>query len=172
MGLRKDVLKEEVVDRIVESAHGKMSGAKAAFAETFIRHFYENVPAGEIAAEETEDLYGAALSLWSFAATRKAGAAKIRVYNPCFDQHGWHSAHTVIEVVNDDMPFLVDSLTADLNRHGIAVHQLIHPVFAAKRDSEGKTTALTPVRDGDAGRESCIPTNSLRTRSARRLKQR
>ena len=42
----------------------------------------------------------------------------MRVYNPDFEQHGWQSPHTVVEIVTDDMPFLVDSVTMELSRQG------------------------------------------------------
>ena len=49
------------------------------------------------------------------------GEAKVRVYNPDFEQHGWQSPHTVIEIVTDDMPFIVDSVTMELERHGYGI---------------------------------------------------
>ena len=39
---------------------------------------------------------------------------KIRVFNPRTEEHGWSSPHTVIEMVNDDMPLLVDSITMEI----------------------------------------------------------
>ena len=171
MALRTDVLKDEVIERVVEAVQTRMSGKKAAFAESFVRRFYENVAPGDIVSEETEDLYGAALSLWGFAASRKPKTAKVRVYNPGFDQHGWHSTHTVIEIVHDDMPFLVDSVSADLNHQGITIHQLIHPVFEVNRSKDGKALSMAAAADDGNGavRESCIhiqideqPTESVR----------
>jgi len=44
----------------------------------------------------------------------------VRAYNPTREQHGWQSTHTVVEIVNDDMPFLVDSVAMELNRQQIA----------------------------------------------------
>ena len=171
MALRTDVLKDEVIEKVVEAVQTKMPGKKAAFAESFVRRFYENVAPGDIVSEETEDLYGAALSLWGFAASRKPKTAKVRVYNPGFDQHGWHSTHTVIEIVHDDMPFLVDSVSADLNHLGITIHQLIHPAFAVNRSQDGKALSMAAADDDGNGavRESCIhiqideqPTDTVR----------
>lgn len=105
MALRTDVLKGEVIEKVLEAVLTKMPGKKAAFAEPFVRRFYENDAPGDIVSEETEDLYGAALSLRGFAASRKPKTSKVQAYNPGFDQHGWHSTHTVIEIVHDDMPF-------------------------------------------------------------------
>lgn len=158
MALRTDVLKEEVIEKVVDAVQSRMSGKKASFAEAFVRRFYENVAPGDIVSVDTEDLYGAALSLWNFAATRKPRTAKVRVYNPGFDEHGWHSTHTVVEIVHDDMPFLVDSVSSDLNRRGIAIHQLIHPIFAVSRGKDGKALSMAPAPDSGNGavRESCI----------------
>ena len=89
-----------------------------------------------------DQLYSAALSIWQFAAQRKPGTARVRVYHPQLDEHGWQSGHTVVEIVNDDMPFLVDSVTAELNRQGLTVHLVIHPVVRVRRDASGQLTDL------------------------------
>ena len=60
------------------------------------------------------------------------GAPKLRVYNPRLDEHGWQSTHTVIEIVNDDMPFLVDSVTMEVNRQGLTLHLIVHPVLTVQ----------------------------------------
>src|SRR5262249_5519078 len=57
------------------------------------------------------------------------------------EDHGWHSHHTVIEAVNDDMPFLVDSVTSALNRRDLTVHLVIHPVLQVERDPGGRLLA-------------------------------
>ena len=51
--------------------------------------------------------------------------------------HGWHSSHTVVEMVNDDMPFLVDSLTSALNQRDLTVYLVIHPIVRVVRDRSG-----------------------------------
>ena len=59
----------------------------------------------------------------------------MRLFNPTLKSHGWESPHTVLQIVNDDMPFLVDSVTMALAEQGIGVHVLGHPVvpFAARQ---------------------------------------
>ena len=51
-----------------------------------------------------------------FARQRKRGHANVRLFNPSMKEHGWESAHTVVQIVNDDMPFLVDSVTHGAGR--------------------------------------------------------
>src|SRR5271165_3649521 len=103
-------------------------------AATVIAKFYEHVPFGDVAERTAVDLGGAALSLWRFAGRRRPGYAKIRVYNPEPDVDGWSSAHTIVEVVNDDMPFLVDSVTAAINAGDRIVRLVIHPILTVERD--------------------------------------
>jgi glutamate dehydrogenase len=52
----------------------------------------------------------------------------VRVYNPTFEQHGWKSPHTAVEIVSDDMPFLVDSVSMVLSRRELGIHVFVHPV--------------------------------------------
>jgi glutamate dehydrogenase len=61
-----------------------------------------------------------------------------------------------IAVINDDMPFLVDSITATIAAQGLAIDRLVHPVLAVRRDPEGR---LIDLPGGDATgerRESMI----------------
>ncbi len=53
------------------------------------------------------------------AQTRPQGTARVRVFTPTVPEHGWSAGgHTVVEVVTDDMPFLVDSVTMALTDRG------------------------------------------------------
>ena len=134
--------KRELIERIVELARIRL-GAKAAPAAAFLRAFYANVAPEDMISRTDEDLYGAALALWQFGSTRTPGQPKIRVYTPRFAEHGWSSTHSVVEIVNDDMPFLVDSVTAELNRRDINVHLVIHPIVRVARDGNGVVQAIS-----------------------------
>lgn len=85
----------------------------------FIGEYVKEIPSKDIGLFSPVDLYGALLCHWRFAADRQAGQAKVRAYNPIFDEDGWQSSHTIIEIINDDMPFLVDSICLALNRLGL-----------------------------------------------------
>jgi glutamate dehydrogenase len=113
-----------------------------ARAERFVKRFYANVPPDDLLRGTPEQLYGAALAMWQWAQQRTPGKPKVRVYAPRLDEHGWQSERSVVEIVNDDMPFLVDSVTAELNRQGVTVHLVIHPVTRVVRDAEGRIVEL------------------------------
>ena len=137
--------KSELIERVGALAASRFPADQATEIGAFIAKFYANVAADDLVGETPDSLYGAAVSLWSFGAQRMPGAAKVRVYNPRLDEQGWRSPHTIVEMINDDMPFLVDSLTAALNQRDLTVHLVIHPILRVRRDGRGKR-----VLQGDA----------------------
>ncbi len=126
----------------------KVPAEERAGVERFVREYYRQVDAEDLAEREAADIYGAALSHLAFARRREPGHAKVRVFNPSIEEHGWQSTHTVVEIVNDDMPFLVDSVTMEVNRHGLTLHLTIHPVMANRRDAAGQLLEAAASGDG------------------------
>ena len=146
-----------LIDQLAERINAKLPPDQAGEAAEFTRQYYGQVAPDDLAERTPADLYGAALSHWHFARTFAGGPAKLRVYNPRLDEHGWQSTHTVIEIVNDDMPFLVDSITMEVNRQGLTLHLIIHPVMKLRRDAQHRLTGLARQRDEPEGRfESLI----------------
>jgi len=143
--LSDSALIESVCARVRE----RLGVEEAPQAEEFVRQYYRRVPPEDLAELEPLDVYGAALAHWSFARHRDPGAAKVRVYNPDFEQHGWQSAHTVVELITDDMPFLVDSTTMALSGPGAGIHLLIHPVMRVRRDAHGELAAVLAADASD-----------------------
>ena len=130
------------VDAVVALIDARSQKTERASLATFARSYFERVDPEDIVARQVEDLYGALLSHWQFARKRESGAAKVRVFNPGAGEHGWASRHTVIEVVNDDMPFLVDSASMEVNRQALTLHLIVHPIFAVERDAGGTLQRL------------------------------
>lgn len=131
-------LKDAHVQKAVELAHTRLEGPDSERVGAFIAAFYADVAPDDLFAKDPDVLFGQALSVWRFAQTRMPGSAKLRVYNPNIEEHGWRSRHTVLEIVNEDMPFLVDSLTAELTMQGREIYTLIHPVLSVSRNEAGE----------------------------------
>ena len=134
--------KAELLDRVCAVIRDKLRGTRADMAERFARALYRNVAPSDLLDAELDRLVGAAISLWTFLDQRPVGTPKIRVYTPTLAEHGWRSVHSLVEIVNDDMPFLVDSVSAELTRHDVAVHLVIHPVLRVRRDAQGRLVEL------------------------------
>jgi glutamate dehydrogenase len=150
MPTRGDRQKQDLVDGIVRSLR-RDQGKRAADVERFTRGFFANVPPRDCAEFVPESLQGAVTSLWNFVQSRKSATAKIRVFNPDKKKDGWETGHTIVEIVNDDMPFLVDSVTAELNHRNLTVHLIIHPVVCLSVPMPQKNF----TKSINVGNESC-----------------
>jgi len=108
----------------------------------FARRLFGRLSDKDLAAAPVDQRAAAATSLLAFARRRLPGVAKVRIFNPSLPDHGFESRHTIVQIVNDDMPFLVDSIANEFNRREIAVHLLAHPVLAARRDLDGDLVGI------------------------------
>jgi glutamate dehydrogenase len=156
MAVRTEQVDGTPIDAVCARVRESVGDAHAEEVEAFVRQYYRWVPAEDLAARSPMDLYGAALSHWNLLRNRAPGEVKARVYNPRFEQHGWQSTHTAIELVCDDMPFLVDSVSMVLNRRGDGVHMLLHPVMRLERDGDGVARAVLPAGAERGAVESVI----------------
>jgi glutamate dehydrogenase len=139
----------ERIDEIVELARRRLPADQRDRAVTFLRRFYEGVPGRDLDDRRVEDLYGAAMTAWHGAQHRELGEPQVEVYNPDPEQHGWQSTHTVVEILTDDMPFLVDSVTMELSRQNLAIHLTIYPMLDVRRDDDGQLTDVFPRDSGE-----------------------
>jgi glutamate dehydrogenase len=138
---------QALTDAVCSRVREQLGKDEAELAEAFARQLYRWVAPEDVAERDPLDLYGLALGHFNFARERPPGTPKVRAYNPRFEEHGWQSTHTAVEIVTDDMPFLIDSVSMELNRVGCGVHLIIHPVLAVRRDSEGRLVEILPQAD-------------------------
>src|ERR1700732_45125 len=131
----------KIVSAIGRSAVRPLKSMRSLDWPRFLRAYYAHVDAEDRAAREPPELAAAALSHLLFARQRRRSAL-VRVFNPTVREHGFTSPHTVIEMVNDDMTFLVDSINLALTERGLTLHFLTHPIFAVARDGAGNLLAL------------------------------
>lgn len=117
---------------IIELAHAARAGK--IDLPRFLGLYFQDLDPTDLASRDAADWHGAAMAHLKLAHQRDAGLAGLRIYNPSFDGDGWQCTHTCIDLVNDDMPFLVDTVSLTLQRLGYAPHLIIHPVITVLRD--------------------------------------
>jgi len=127
-----------MLDPIFQAVRKRAGKARQDDAIAFADAFYHRLTADELPLHSPDGWAALATDFLDFARSRKRGTANVRLFNPNMKQHGWESPHTVLQIVNDDMPFLVDSVTMALAEKGIGVHVLGHPVVPVTRDKAGK----------------------------------
>jgi glutamate dehydrogenase len=111
--------------------------------------YYRHVAPEDVCDRSEVDLYGALASHYKLAGSRPQGTARVRVYTPTVSVNGWSAGgHSVVEVVTDDMPFLVDSVTMELANQQRNVHVVVHPQFEVERDITGELRDVRPTEEG------------------------
>jgi len=145
-----------IVEKIISSRVSAACLKNPKQVRLFLQQYFVDVPVEDLQGRSEPIMARVALDHLEFAARRRKGQALIRIFNANEKEHGYQSAFTFIEMVNDDMPFLVDSVAAAINRHKMAVHITVHPIISVKRDRNGRIAEVTGPEDEDAVSESFI----------------
>src|ERR1700687_3011392 len=101
------------LEEILRLVRAKVAPEKRSLLERFVQQYFSQLDPEDLAERQAADLYCAGLSHWNFSRKRYPGSVGLRVVNPSLEEHGWQSTHTIIEIVNAAMPFLVDSVTME-----------------------------------------------------------
>src|SRR5436190_8545583 len=160
----RETLRATVARRARElaSSDGNPDGGdKGAAVEAFVARYYAQVVIDDVLLSNTDHLARAALAHWRLGARRPAATPIVSVRTPTAVSEAWDAPHTVVDVVTDDMPFVVDSVTMALDRHNLGIHLVVHPVLEVTRDPDGVRS-----EHGQAVRESWVHIEADRETSA------
>lgn len=153
---RSSDISDRLIDDIVSTKPRSKSLGSPKATNHFIRQYFADVPHEDMQNRSPTIMGQAAVSHLEFARSRKPNQALLRIFNPTEKQHGYQSAFTIIEMVNDNMPFLVDSVSAAINRQNLAIHMTVHPVLRVNRDSRGKLLSVSTMSDEGGRVESYV----------------
>ncbi|HEY7302333.1 MAG TPA: NAD-glutamate dehydrogenase [Xanthobacteraceae bacterium] len=147
---------EEVAALLVAVAEALLGASQSKIPKEFVDSLFARAVPEDLVRYDARELAALAEGAWSFLAERAPGAPKIRLVQP--PASGERLKHvSVLEIVNDDMPFLVDSVMGELAERGVDIRLVLHPIFAVERDPAGRLTAFRGLASaGAAPRESFI----------------
>lgn len=112
----------------------------------FAKRYFNATSFEDLTNRELPDLYGMVVSQWELIYQRAPAESKVKIYNPDVDTDGWRSTHTIVEISNDDIPFLVDSIRMVINRYGLQIHFIVHfGGLKVKRDKQRRITEILPA---------------------------
>ena len=140
-----------LLQKIINEAKSMQGTDERLSVAEFIRQYYAGISAEDLRQRRSADLAGAALSHLALTKSRRKGQFKIKVFNPTEAKDGWTSPHSVLQVVADDRPFLVDSLGAAINTMGHSVHLTVHPILRVQREKRGSLQRLMADDETGAG---------------------
>jgi glutamate dehydrogenase len=136
---------------LVAAASGLLKQRAADIPDDFLAKLFGLAVPEDLERYTAEELADIAARSWAFLSERKPGAPKLR-FEPACAKRGI----VVLEIVNDDMPFLVDSVIGELNQRGLDIRLFVHPVFVIERDLSGRLANFKGARRIGGHRESYI----------------
>ena len=114
----------------------------------YMEGYFSRAPLDDLQHRKPQNLARLALSHLDLAGEWIRGHRKIRIFNPSLKQDGWECDNTVVQIVTRNTPFLIDSVTMELNRHGFTTHLVIHPLLDVNRSKTGKIQAINTYSVG------------------------
>lgn len=102
---------------------------------SFVEIFFANVPYEDLIEQSLDALAQSVYETWQFCQARPSGAFKIHAFIQKREVKGELVPQTVVEVLNDNKPFLVDSVAGAINSLGYSIRLITHPVMQVERDS-------------------------------------
>lgn len=144
------VLLEQVFSLINDKVDASESNKVIQFGNLLLK----TMSFDDLDGRSDSDLYGAILSLWKLLQSKQGSEPCIKVFNPEIAKHGWQSSHTVIQIIVDDMPFLVDSIRMAINRLNITSHLILHAPMHFTREANGSVAGFVEQSERDAKHNS------------------
>ena len=131
-----------------EADTGLNAEAQASFA-TLVECLSLRATFDEVKTFQGASLQPAGLSFYQFVSDRAAKSQKVRVFNPTTENDGWDSDRTIIQLVVDDMSFLVDSVLGEMNDMDLQIESILHPVIMVRRDKSGHLQEIMSGEDAE-----------------------
>jgi glutamate dehydrogenase len=125
---------ERIVLALTPSRVGK---PRRRLRQRFVHAYFRGVGEEDLAERSPAVLAKTAMAHLEFGSRRPAKRSLVRVFNPDPERDGFDSPHTLVMLVTDDSPFLVDSVGIVFSQAEIAIHLIVHPVFEVQRDVRG-----------------------------------
>ena len=150
---------ERAAQALIAAAGKILAGEHPDISADFIAAMFARAVPEDLMRYDARELAALAADAWTLLAGHKPGTGSVRLASPSTSAaHERLKAMSVIEVVNDDMPFLVDSVMGVIADRGFDVQFAVHPIFAVERDPEGHLVAFKGARAAGPGerRESYI----------------
>ncbi|MFZ4541711.1 MAG: hypothetical protein ACOYNL_07875, partial [Rickettsiales bacterium] len=126
-------LHEQLLKKILSSVPKSASKKTLAFVNAFYALSTVNA-LEELTPKRAAEI---ALACEKFIARRAGTTPKINIEKARITEGKRTAVRTQISVLNDDMPFLVDSLSALFTSLGLTIHLIQHPIFDVTRDARG-----------------------------------
>jgi glutamate dehydrogenase len=141
---------EDTADKealLVKAAEAAGGDAGVGDVRNYLAAYYRHVAMEDLVAAGPERLAAIAIEQARLAAYRPQGRTLVRVRRG--EDAACAAARDVVDIVTDDMPFLVDSVRMELARHEVTTHLVVHPQLRVRRDVTGALREVIGLIDGE-----------------------
>ncbi len=135
---------ESAARGVIEQASAALGKRRREIPGSFVAQLFGRSVPEDLARYGAEDVATLAERAYDFMVDRASGTPKIRCDNVALAASGDRKAIAVIEIVNDDMPFLVDSVMGEIADPRLDVRLVAHPMFCVQRNGSKLTTLNGP----------------------------
>ena len=111
----------------------------------FLERYYRELPEPDLDDRRLDELYSVAVAHFAIGRRRQPGETLVRVISPDPGLDESRPPRSILFVVTDDAPFLVDTTRMVVERHHLDIHLMVHPMLDVARDDDG---VVTHVRHG------------------------
>jgi len=153
---KTDNSRRALLEQIKSILASRMSAKAAKQAALFSDIYFKRVPVANLGKDSAVVFATMVVRQLEFLQQRKPGESLVRVFNPEIKKHGWDCKHTIVELANDDIPFLVDTANLAMREFDLGVHLIVHPVFNVERNADGQLIAFHPKANKQTRVESFI----------------
>src|SRR5919198_738389 len=116
----------------------RLSPERAAAVREFAKAYLRRLAAtADEDGHDAEALYHEVLGAFELAASRDGAPIAVRAFNPTRAEHGYEPAGSVLETNTEDLPFLLDSVSAELQARGLGIVRVLHPIVGTERAPDG-----------------------------------
>jgi len=120
----------------------------SAMMKNFAKSFLEKIGEEDLKQIGPDVLAKTVIDQWELFQSKKSGKPGIKIYTPTVEKDGWTIGRTIIDIVQDDMAFLIDSIVAEIVRHGQLIQMLVHPTMNVEYKGKDVAGFKTDYEDG------------------------
>lgn len=139
---------------LIKSALSALPAKTPAVTKNLLQALFEKMDDEDYTRFNGEKLAFVVQNQWAIASSRRIGRSKIQINSAGFP--GDKSRKTIIDIISDDMAFIVDSVVAEINKNNFLIDFMIHPILYVQYDKNKKITDISSKKTDGYVRQSHI----------------
>jgi glutamate dehydrogenase len=129
---------EELINSLYQRLKEHFPKSHYSDLNQLISELFKHASMRDLAQYELTDLAGMVVTLWHSLQQKPSKQACVSVINPNVEEHEWQSQHSIVTILHDEIPFVIDSARLALSRLDINIHAIFYGTFRVQRDKKGK----------------------------------